>query len=295
MTTASALTDGSVTLRLLDAGRAEVVVGDGDPGVVERSLGQLLERAFDARHVRTVHWHVPVGDWVSRRVAHRLGFAHDGLLRQWRPGPGQDLGDAWLCTLLADDPREPRSTWLEAPLLAADGVRLRPLTDTDAPRIVEGLGDPEVQHWLSFMPRDPGEEDARRYLAKVSERLATGHSLAWALCTADDDRLLGEVGLYRLAEEPELGYWTHPEARGRGLTTRAARLAVDHAFDTLGLDHLAASAAAANTASRRVLERLGFRPVGVQRRAATTGDGAPADLAAYDLLPDERTHERIPA
>jgi RimJ/RimL family protein N-acetyltransferase len=295
MTTAPASTDGPVTLRPVGAGRAEVAVAHGDPEAVQRALERLLDRAFDEQGVRTVHWHVPVGDWDARRVAHRLGFAHEGLLRDWLPGSGPDLDDAWLCTLVAGDARQPRSTWLEVPVLEADGVRLRPFTDADVPRIVEGLGDREVQHWLSFMPREPGETDARRYLEKVRERLATGHTLAWAFCTPDDDRLLGEVGLYRLAEEAELGYWTHPEGRGRGLTTRAARLAADHAFDTLGLDRLAACAAAANTASRRVLERLGFRAIGVQRRAATTGDGAPADLAAYDLLPGERAHERITA
>lgn len=298
MTTAPALTDGPVTLRLLDAGRASIEAGPMAAEGSERPLRALLERAFTGHGVRTVHWHVPVGDWSSRRLAHRLGFSFDGLVRQWLPVPDgahDGLADSWLCTLLAEDPREPRSSWLDNPELERDGVRLRPFTDADVPRIVEGLGDDEVQHWLAFMPRDPGEQDAHGYLEKVQERLATGHTIAWAFCAAEDDRLLGEVGLYRLQEEAELGYWTHPEGRRRGLTTRAARVAVDHAFDELGLDRLAAYASASNAASRRVLEAVGFRPVGVQRRAARTGDGRPADLAAYDLLPEERAHERTPS
>ena len=178
---------------------------------------------------------------------------------------------------------------LDNPVLEGDGVRLRPFTDADVPRVVEGLGDPAVQHWLSFLPRDPGPQQAREHLERVQERLANAHTVTWAFCAADDDRLLGEVGLYRLQEEAELGYWTHPQARGRGLTTRAARVAVDHAFGALGLDRLAAYASAPNTASRRVLEAVGFRLVGVKRRAARTGAGEVVDLAAYDLLPEERT------
>ncbi len=282
---------GSVGLRDLGDGRAEIGYGSHPwvrgGGAMERAVRLLLAWGFEERGLRTVVWYAHVGNWASRRLAWRVGFSLDGLVRRWRPQRGE-LRDAWVGTLLADDPREPRTTWLENPVVEGDGVRLRPFTDADVPRLVEGLGDPEVQHWLAFMPRDPGEQQARDYLDRVQERLATGHTITWAFCTPGDDRLLGVVGLYRLAEEAELGYWTHPEGRGRGLTTRAAGLATEHAFTALGLDRLAAYASVPNAASRRVLEALGFRPAGVRRRAARTGDGQVVDLAAYDLLADER-------
>ena len=282
---------GSVGLRDLGDGRAEIGYGSHPwvrgGGAMERAVRLLLAWGFEERGLRTVVWYAHVGNWASRRLAWRVGFSHDGLVRRWQPQRGE-LRDAWVGTLLADDPREPRTTWLDNPGVHGDGVRLRPFTDADVPRLVEGLGDAEVQHWLAFMPRDPGEQQARDYLDRVQERLATGHTITWAFCTPGDDRLLGVVGLYRLQEEAELGYWTHPEGRGRGLTTRAAGLAVDHAFTTLGPDRLAAYASVPNTASRRVLEALGFRPAGVRRRAARTGDGRVVDLAAYDLLADER-------
>lgn len=293
---------GTVGLRDLGAGRAEIGYGSHPwvrgRGAMERALRLLLAWGFDHQGLRTVVWYAHVGNWASRRLAWQVGFSYDGLVRRWQPQRGE-LRDAWVGTLLAEDPRAPRTTWLENPVVDGDGVRLRPFTEADVPRIVEGLGDPEVQHWLAFMPRDPGAREGREYLEKVRERLATAHTITWGFCTPDDDRLLGVVGLYRLAEEAELGYWTHPEGRGRGLTTRAAGVAADHAFATLGLDRLAAYASVPNAASRRVLEALGFRPAGVRRRAARTGDGQVVDLAAYDLLASERApgraHERMPA
>ena len=281
---------GTVSLRNEGDGRAEIAYGSHPAargtGAVERALRLLLAWGFEERGVQTVIWYAHVGNWASRRVAWRLGFSYDGLLRRWNPQRGELL-DSWVGTLLRDDPREPRTPWLANPLVDGDGVRLRPFTDADVPRIVEGVGDPNTQHWLAFLPRDPGEAEGRAYVEQVTERLATNHTITWAVCTPEDDTLLGVVGIYRIAVEPEVGYWTHPQARGRGVTTRAAGLAIRHAFEVLGLPRLAGYASAGNLASLRVLEANGMRRTGVQRRAAHTADGTAVDLVGYDLLAEE--------
>lgn len=278
---------GTISLRPEGSGRAEVAYGSHPwvrgRGHMERALRLLLEWGFAEQDLHTVIWWAHVGNWASRRLAWKLGFTIEGAVRSWQPQRGE-LRDAWVGTLLRDDPREPRTTWLDNPVVEGDGVRLRPFTPDDVPRIVEGIGDADTQHWLSFMPRDPDEATARRYLEQVTLRLAEGSTLTWAWCAADDDRLLGVVGIYRVDGEPEVGYWTHPEARGRGLTVRAAALAAGHAFGTLGLERLAGYAAAGNVASWKVLERLGMQRVGVQRQAVHTADGTPTDLIGYDLL-----------
>jgi RimJ/RimL family protein N-acetyltransferase len=271
-------------LRVVGPGRAEV---ETVPPPDEAALAAVLDAAFGDGTTTSVGWWVPVGDWAARRTAWRLGFSYAGVLRGWADG-----ADAWAFTLRHDDPREPGTPWLDNPVLEGDGVRLRPFADADVPRVVEGIGDAATQHWLAFLPRDPGEAEGRQYVETVTERLATRHTITWAFCAGDDDLLLGAVGLYRFDAEPELGYWTHPDARGRRLTTRAAALAVDHAFDALGLPRLSAYASAPNTASLRVLEALGMRRTGVHRRAARTGDGTVVDLVGYDLLPEERVSSR---
>ena len=286
---------GSVTLRREGDDRAEIAYGSHPAirgtGAMERALRLLLAWGFEEQGLRTVVWWANVGNWRSRRLAWKLGFSFDGTVRRWLPQRGELL-DGWVGTLLRDEPRQPRTRWLSNPVLEGDGVRLRPFADADVPRIVEGLGDPETQHWLAFMPRDPDEAAGRLYLEHVTDRLATDHTVTWAFCTPEDDRLLGVVGLYRVGAEPELGYWTHPDARGRGLTWRAAALAVTHAFRPvaeggLGLERLAAYAAAGNAASLAVLERVGMQRVGRLRQAAHTADGAAVDLVAYDLLAAE--------
>ena len=286
---------GTISLRNEGSGRAEIAYGSHPAvrgtGAMERALRLLLDWGFAERDVKAVIWYAHVGNWASRKLAWRLGFSIEGTVRRCQPQRGE-LVDSWVGTLLHDDPRTPASTWLDNPVVEGDGVRLRPFSEADVPRVVEGIGDPDTQHWLAFMPRDPGEAQGREYLETVQGRLATAHTITWAVDTADDDRLLGVVGLYRLQEEAEVGYWTHPDARGRGLTVRAAGLGIRYAFETLGLDRLAGYAAAPNTASVRVLEANGLRRTGVQRQAARTGDGTSVDLVGYDLLAAEYAASR---
>ena len=80
----------------------------------------------------------------------------------------------------------------------------------------------------------------------------------------------------------ELGYWIDAEAEGAGLVTRAAAILRDEAW-FLGLSRLEIRSAAANTRSRRVAERLGFRLEGILRSALPFAERR-LDVALYALL-----------
>ena len=81
---------------------------------------------------------------------------------------------------------------------------------------------------------------------------------------------LGFVGAMRLmrsmpfagGERPgslvEVGWRLGPEAWGRGIATRAARLALADVFGRCGVDAVVAFTALGNVPSRRVMERLGM-------------------------------------
>ncbi|ANH36711.1 Spermidine N(1)-acetyltransferase [Nocardioides dokdonensis FR1436] len=105
---------GTVSLRNEGDGRAEIAYGSHPwvrgTGAVERALRLLLDWGFAERDLRTVVWWANTGNWASRKVAWRLGFTMEGTVRQYLPHRGE-LRDAWVATLLAGDPREPRTAW----------------------------------------------------------------------------------------------------------------------------------------------------------------------------------------
>ena len=288
---------GTVELRDEGSRRAEIAYG-AHPwargrGIVERALRLLLEWGFHEQRLRTVIWWANRGNWASRRTAWKLGFTCDGVLERWLVQRG-DLLDAWVGVLHVDDEQRPRTTWRDVPVLEGEHTRLRALRDDDVPRIVEACGDPCTAHWLWRVPRPYTDAHARDWLLDRAEHLASGSAVTWAVTDPGTDVLLGCVNAFAIkpGRDAEIGYWTHPDARGRGVTTEACSLVVRHCFTPydgggLGLVRLEASVAEGNGASQRVLETNGFRHVGRERRSLQLGDGTLADSHVYDLLAEE--------
>jgi RimJ/RimL family protein N-acetyltransferase len=281
---------GNIALRDEGHGRAEIAYGAHPAargtGAMEAGLRLMLEWGFGTVGVRTVVWRAEVGNWGSRHLAWRLGFTMDGVLRRSHVSRGE-LVDAWVGTLLSGEPREPAGRWLRPVPLEGDGVRLRPFDLDDVPRIVEACGDQRTHHWLGRMPSPYTEDDALRWLHGNQEQMATGRGVTWAVADPSSGRMLASINLFDLDEtEAEVGYWAHPDARGRGVMTEAVRVVTDWAFAELGLRIVRGAAAVENAASRRVFEANGFR-LGGEERLATTLDTGRADIAFYDVTAEE--------
>lgn len=286
---------GTISLTDRGEGRAEVAFG-AHPwvrgrGVMERGLRLLLTWGFAERDLRTVLWRARRGNWRSRRLAWRLGFTFDGTLRDWMPQRGE-LHAEWLGTLRREDPMAPAHEWLVAPRVVGDQVVLRGTRETDVPRIVEAVNDEEVQRWSQSIrehaPHDP--DTVRQRELVLGDESARGTSLTWSVADAAD-RFLGQVAIFgiRPGREAEIGYWAHPDARGRGVMTQACRMAVRHAFvdredGGLGLHRLTAYAGEGNVASQRILLGAGFTRFGTERSSTLLPDGSYVDTQAFDRL-----------
>ncbi len=155
-----------------------------------------------------------------------------------------------------DGVRHPRQ-----PLVGARVV-LRPPTDLDVPRILEACTDDVTVHWTR-VPKPYRLEDAVWFVnAARAMELDAGEVLFVVTEVGDDqDRLTGVVGVRPdlVDLRAELGYWSHPECRGRGLMTDAVATAAAWCFEELGLHRMTAITSVQNLASQRVLVRNGFR------------------------------------
>lgn len=287
---------GSISLRNQGEARAEIAYG-AHPwargrGIMERALRLLLDWGFAERGLQTISWLAQRGNWASRRLAWRLGFAVDGTVRHWLPQRGE-LHDTWIGTLRRGEQLTPRSPWLESPTIVGERVVLRGLRAADLPRIVETRNDPETQHWLQGA-RDTAPHSLESHADFLDERLeqaAEGKAVHWAVADRVSDDYLGQVSLFGVhhRREAEIAYWAHPAARERGTTLEAARLLVRHCFVAwedggLGLHRLTASVSLGNDASHHLLQRAGFEHTGTERQSTLLPDGSWTDTRRYDHL-----------
>lgn len=293
---------GTISLRDRGDRRAEVAYGSHPwargRGIMVRALNLLLDWGFEARRLETVIWWANRGNWASRKLAWRLGFSTDGVVPQWLPHRGE-LVDAWVGGLRATDERAPRHPWYDAPVLRGERVVLRPHEMRDAVRLREAGDDPTTQRHLQHFAAPFTTADAEAYLDKRAELAATGVGVHWTAADPVTDRALCFVGVFDVTpgHQAEIGYFTHPEARGRGVTSEAVGLVCRHAFvpeedGGLGLRRLRLVTNETNHGSRAVAERAGFTLVGRERAGTRMRDGSFVDELCYDLLSDELSRPR---
>jgi RimJ/RimL family protein N-acetyltransferase len=197
-------------------------------------------------------------------------------------------------TLRRGESLEPRNGWLVPPVVELDGLRLRPQAERDLDRVVSGCADPACFRWMRLTePVTP--ESARSNWDEELDRMARGTGVRWVVADAATDVLVGMVSLFHMEPRAvggaELGYWVHPDARGRGVATAAARGAARHALlpvevGGLGRARVHALVGADNTSSLRVLAAAGFREVGRERDRLVI-EGRRMDAVLFDLLPAE--------
>ncbi len=100
----------------------------------------------------------------------------------------------------------------------------------------------------------------------MNQQDITGFSF-WPVIERESGLLVGEAGLFPLSPDgPDvaLGYALGARWWGRGYATEASRGVIDEAFGPLDLDRLVAITREANSGSRHVLDKLGFRMEGVR-------------------------------
>ena len=277
---------GSIDLRPEGDGIAEVGFGlhpaARGRSIMKAALKLVCGYGFDDLGLQVVRWRAVVGNWSSRRVASRVGFVFDGVTRRLLVHRGELL-DGWIATLTRDDPRVPQP-WLDPIEMPGRGVKLRAFQKSDVDRIVEACSDSRTSYWLISMPRPYRPENALAYLNATAELAARAAGLTWCIADPADDHCLGSIsldGLGGYATRGEIGYWAHPDARGRGIVTEAVRLVTEYAKDSGLATSLLIRCASSNMASRRVAERAGYREIGIQPASEPVGDGGIADLVLY--------------
>ncbi|WGS52242.1 GNAT family N-acetyltransferase [Paraburkholderia sp. D15] len=180
--------------------------------------------------------------------------------------------------------RHPTLTTLTTPRLI-----LRPPRLDDADAFYEIWSDAQAMRYFSFAPMtDP--EQARQRIARLVSSSEEGKDVVAIVELRETGEVLGNCDLFRLDDpcrRAEIGFSMKRRHWGHGFMSEAAGAVVAHAFGALQLRRLEADIDPRNTASARLLERLGFVREGLLRERWIVGDEV-SDSALYGLLARDR-------
>lgn len=105
-----------------------------------------------------------------------------------------------------------------------------------------------------------------------------------------DQRLVGQLTVTNIVRgalnSAAVGYWIDRRVAGRGIMPTALALVVEHCFGVVRLHRIEANIRPENVASRRVVEKLGFRVEGVRLRYLFI-DGDYRDHVSYALTMED--------
>jgi ribosomal-protein-alanine N-acetyltransferase len=168
-------------------------------------------------------------------------------------------------------------------------LRLRPFDLADAPALFRIASNPTVTRFTTWDAHRT-VDDSRAFINEhaLPRYRENGPDLL-AIELKDSGDLTGAIGARWATKENrclEFGYWLGEPFWRRGFATEAARPFVAHLFAKHSVERVQAHYIEGNTASGRVLEKVGLRLEGVRRRALFRHDRF-WDLHCYAVLRDQ--------
>ena len=141
-----------------------------------------------------------------------------------------------------------------------------------------------LREWLPWVDANVSVEDTKAFVEAAQQQYARGDG--FQCCIRYRDKIVGVIGLHRVDrfnKQTEVGYWLAEEYQGRGIMTSCCRALVDFAFHEYELHRVEIRAAADNTKSRAIPERLGFTHEGTLRESEWVNDHF-VDSSVYAML-----------
>ncbi len=164
-----------------------------------------------------------------------------------------------------------------------ENYTLRPWRLSDAPSLAQSADNPNV--WRNMRDGFPNPYTEADGVAFITMSTQADPVTNFAIVV--DDQAVGGIGWVPHGDverfSAEFGYWLAEPCWGRGLMSAVVCDFVDYIWRETDLVRLYAGIFAFNAASGRVLEKAGFRRVGVLEKAAFK-NGKFLDKVLYELV-----------
>lgn len=169
--------------------------------------------------------------------------------------------------------------------LETERLILRPLEMSDVNAIYELAGHPDIAATTLNIPHPYPKHAAGEFVQHTQRAWESGDMYTFAIVRKSEAGMIGciSLGIPRMQHRAEMGYWMGVPYWGQGYTSEAAQELIDFGFRVVGLQKIYAMHFVENTASGRVMQKVGMTYEGTLRQH-TMKNGELIDLAMYSIL-----------
>ena len=172
-------------------------------------------------------------------------------------------------------------------ILETERLTLRDYKETDLDEMHRLWSDKKTMYYLD----DIWCETIENTTVYLKTGLANSDGHYFCICEKGKDSFIGSIGYTITADTPlgkivHMGYMLFPEYSGRGYTTEAAKKVIEYAFTKDDCIRMTTGCYKEHEASRKVMEKAGFRKEG-EKPKAQYHDGEMKDRLDYAICKDE--------
>jgi ribosomal-protein-serine acetyltransferase len=144
-----------------------------------------------------------------------------------------------------------------------------------------------LRQWLPWLDNNKYLQNTIDFIKLSRKQYSDNLALNLAVCFRS--KIAGIISLHRFDwpnRSAHIGYWLGEKYQGKGLITRSCQGLLDYSFSDMGLNRVDIRCAPANSRSRAIPQRLGFKEEGVLRQMEWLYEHF-VDHVVYSMLRDE--------
>jgi ribosomal-protein-alanine N-acetyltransferase len=183
---------------------------------------------------------------------------------------------------------------MDLPVIRTGELILRPIEEKDTAAIFKLFSDESVTRYMDI-DAFANITEATHIIQFFRENLEKGEAMRWGITLEGRDEVIGTCGYHRISKthyKAEMGYDLMPVYWGKGIMTTAIQGLLQYGFEEMELNRIEAFVDPANSASSRLLKRLGFEYEGFLRDAFFE-KGKFVDAELYSRLRRDHAREEI--
>ncbi len=177
---------------------------------------------------------------------------------------------------------------MEFPNLSTKRLTLREFHVSDKDVLFDIFEDEEVTRYYNINSFQ-SMEDCLALLERRRSRFYKGRGISWAITLKDSESLIGNCSFnafFKQRTVGEIGYELKRPFWNQGIMTEALEAIIQFGFETIGLQQVEAWVIPGNVGSTRVLTKLNFQFLGLQKNKGYW-DGKHHDLERFVFLKSE--------